>query len=256
MAPLSTGINVSGMGSGETAAQPLPRRGRIWVILALLVVAAAVGYVIVDIATRPPGRDVVRIEGIGTAQQLFGGVPQEGDRVGSDDAPVSIQLFTDLQCGDCRDDFLEIVPTLVNEYARPGEAKLLIRHYSVARNPLELGFFGAEAAARQGYGWNYTYLFFVNQREAERFAVGDEFMSSVAGAILHLEVPEWEEVMEREAGTDGPIAANLEGYEELGDELGIRAGTAAVVNGPAGTRTLQDGPSLARVERAIREVGG
>ncbi len=242
--------------SSEAAATPLPRKGRIRVILILAVVAGIVGYVIVDIATKPPGRDVVRVEGIGPAQQIFGGVPQEGDRVGSDNAPVSIQLFSDLQCGDCRDDFLAIVPTLVSDYARPGDVKILLRHYSAARNSLELGFFGAEAAARQGYGWNYTYLFFVNQDEAERFGVGDEFMSSIAGAILHLDAPEWEEDLEREGGTDGPMAARLEGQEELGDELGIRAGTAAVVSGPEGTRILQDGPSLAQVERAIEGVGG
>ena len=241
--------------SGEAAATPLPRRGRIRVILALGACALAVGYAVVDIATKPPGREVVRIEGIGTAQQIFGGVPQEGERVGSADAPVSIQVFSDLQCSSCREDFLALIPGLVTDHARPGDVKLLMRHYSVARNPLELGFFGAEAAARQGYGWNYTYLFFVNQDEAERFGVGDEFMASVAGAIGHLNVQEWEEQLDRE-GTDGPMAETLEGHARLGDELGIRAGTAAIVSGPQGTLTLQDGPSLARVERAIEEVGG
>src|ERR1044072_10058735 len=79
---------MSGAGA-PTAANPLPRRGRAWVILALGIVALAVGYAIVDIATKPPGDDVVRVEGIGTAQRLFGGVPEEEDRVGSEDAPVS-----------------------------------------------------------------------------------------------------------------------------------------------------------------------
>lgn len=240
----------------EAAATPLPRRGRIWVILVLALLALGIGYALVEIATTPPGRDVVRVEQIGTTQQIFGGVPQEGDRVGSSNAPVTIQLFADLQCGSCREDFLGLVPGLVTDHARPGDVKLLLRHYSVARNPLELGFFGAEAAANQNYGWNYTYLFFANQDEAEVFGVGDEFMESIAGAILHLDVPEWEEDLEREGGTDGPIAERLEGYEELGTDLGIRADVAAVVSGPEGTLTLQDGPSLARVERAIEEVGG
>ena len=89
-------------------------------------------------------------------------------------------------------------PALADEYARPGDAKLLISHYSVAQNPLELGFFGAEAAAEQGYGWQYTYLFFRNQDEAERFGVGEEFMDSLAGAIGNLNVPEWEEYLEEQ----------------------------------------------------------
>jgi protein-disulfide isomerase len=242
--------------SSEAAATPIPRRGRIWVILALALALAAVGYVIFDIATREPGREVVRVEGIGASQQLFGGVPQEGDRFGSADAPVSIQVFADMQCGACRGAFLTTIPGLAEKYARPGHAKLLLRHYSVARNPLELGFFGAEAAAEQNYGWQYTYLFFVNQDEAERFGVGEELMDSLAGAIGNLDVAEWKEYLETNGGSGGEIAERLEADAELGDQLGIRTQVAMIVSGPEGTRTLQEGPSLAQVERAIEEVGG
>jgi protein-disulfide isomerase len=242
--------------TSEAAATPIPRRGRIWVILALALALTAIGYAVVDNATKAPGRDVVRLDGIATAQELFGGVPQEGERLGSSDAPVSIQVFADMQCGSCREDFLGTIPALANRYARPGDAKLLIRHYSVAQNPLELGFFGAEAAAEQGYGWQYTYLFFRNQDEAERFGVGEEFMDSLAGSIGNLNVPEWEEYLEDNSGSGGAIATKLEGYDTLGTDLGIRTRPAMIVSGPDGTRTLQDGPSLAGIERAIAEVGG
>jgi protein-disulfide isomerase len=242
--------------TSEAAATPIPRRGRIWVILGLALALTALGYAVVDIATKAPGRDVVRVDGVATAQELFGGVPQEGERLGSADAPVSIQVFADMQCGSCREDFLGTIPALTNKYARPGDAKLLIRHYSVAQNPLELGFFGAEAAAEQGYGWQYTYLFFRNQDEAERFGVGEEFMDSLAGAIGNLNVPEWEEYLEDNSGSGGAIATRLEGYDTLGTDLGIRTRPALIVSGPDGTRTLQDGPPLASIERAIAEVGG
>ncbi len=238
----------------EIAATPIPRRGRLWVILALGLALAALAFALVEISTKEAGREVVQVEGISTAQRLFGGVPQEGDRVGSGDAPVSIQVFNDLQCGNCRDDFLATIPGLVEGYARPGSAKLLMRHYSIAQNPLELGFFGAEAAAEQGYGWQYTYLFFRNQDEAERLGIDEEFMGSLAGSIGELDVAEWERYLDSQGGTDGAIARKLEGYEDLGRGLGIRAGQAMIVSGPGGTRTLQDGPSLAQVERAIEAV--
>jgi hypothetical protein len=238
----------------KPVAVPIPRRGRIWVVLALGTALFAIGFAVVQIATRPAGRDAVRVAGIGDAQSSFGGIPQAGDRLGSADAPVSIQIFNDLQCSSCRDDFLATIPALTERYARPGEAKLLMRHYSVAENPLELGFYGAEAAADQGYGWQYTYLFFRNQDEAERFGVGDEFMASLAGSIGELDVPAWESLLERERDADGPITRRLEGYDLLGVELGIRTGQAAIVSGPGGTRTLQDGPSLARIEAAIEAV--
>jgi protein-disulfide isomerase len=238
----------------ELAATPIPRRGRLWVILALGLAFGVLTYSLVEIATREAGRETVEVAGIGTAQATFGGVPQAGDRLGSSDAPVSVQLFTDLQCGTCAPAFLDSIPVLVEERARPGDVKLLMRHYSFARNPLEVGFFAAEAAAEQGYGWQYTYLFFANQDEAERFGVGDKFLESLAGSIGELEVREWREYLERESGEDGAITTTLEGYEELGTDLGIRAEPAAIVSGPRGTRTLQDSPSLAQIERAIEAV--
>jgi protein-disulfide isomerase len=242
-------------GVSEVAVTPIPRRGRLWVILALALAIGALGYALVNISTREAGRDVVQLEGISDAQELFGGIAQEGDRLGPSDAPVTIQVFNDLQCGNCRADFLNTIPALVESYVRPGAVKLLMRHYSVAENPLELGFFGAEAAAQQGYGWQYTYLFFRNQAEAERFGVDNEFMASLAGSIGELNVPEWKEYLDSQGGSGGPIAKTLEGYEDLGMSLGIRAGQAMIVSGPGGTRTLQDGPSAAQAERAIKAVG-
>jgi protein-disulfide isomerase len=238
----------------EAAATPIRRRGRLWVVLALAVAVALLGFALVEISTKEAGREFVRVEGISAAQRTFGGVPQEGDRVGSADAPVSVQIFNDLQCGTCADAFVATVPALVERYARPGEAKLLMRHYSFARNALQLGFFGAEAAAEQNYGWQYAYLFFRNQDEAERFGVSDKFLEELAASVGELDVDEWRRYLEAEGGEDGEITARLEGYEELGTELGIRAEPAAIVSGPGGTQVLQDTPSLARIERAIEAV--
>jgi protein-disulfide isomerase len=224
------------------------------VILALGLAVGVLTYSLVEIATKEAGRETVDVAGIGTAQATFGGVPQAGDRLGSSDAAVSIQLFTDLQCASCAAAFLEPIPVLVEERVRPGDVKLLMRHYSFARNPLEVGFFATEAAAAQGYGWQYTYLFFANQDEAERFGVGEKFLESLAGSIGELDVREWRDYLDRESGEDGAITATLEGYEELGADLGIRAEPAAIVSGPRGARTLQDTPSLARIEAAIEAV--
>jgi hypothetical protein len=239
----------------EAAATPIPRRGRLWVILALSLAAAGLGWGLVNISTQKAGREVVRIAGGSSAQEIFGGVPQAGDRLGSSDAPVSIQVFNDLQCSSCRAAFLGTIPPLVERYVRPGKVKLLMRHYSVAENPVELGFFGAEAAARQGYGWQYTYLFFRNQGEADRFHLNNDFFTSLAGSIESLDIPEWQQYLKRESGSGGAISRTLEGYEKLGTRLSIRTGQALIVGGPRGARTLQEGPSLVAIEQAIAAVG-
>jgi protein-disulfide isomerase len=240
--------------SSEVASRPLPRRGRPWVIALLALALLAVGYAIVEMSTQEPGDPVVHLDGISDAQRLFGGMPQEGDRLGSDNAPVTIQVFNDLQCESCRDDFLTTIPELAEGYARPGDVKLLYRHYSNSINPEQLGFYGAEAAAEQNYGWQYTYLFFRNQDEGERFGVDQDYLASVAGGIEELEPLEWERDLEEKGLAGGPIEERLESDEELGRELKIRAGQAMIVTGPNGTVTLQEGPSLREVEAAIAEV--
>jgi protein-disulfide isomerase len=240
--------------SADVASRPLPRRGRLWVILLLALGLLALGYMIVELSTQEPGDPVVHLDGVTDAQRLFGGMPQEGERLGSDNAPVSIQVFNDLQCGACREDYLATIPELAERYARPGDVKLLYRHYSNGISPEQLGFYGAEAAAEQNYGWQYTYLFFRNQDEAERFGIDQDYLASVAGGVEELDPKEWEEDLERKGLDGGPIAERLESQEELGRELKIRSGQAMIVNGPGGTVTLQEGPSLAEVEAAIEKV--
>ncbi|HEX5983566.1 MAG TPA: thioredoxin domain-containing protein [Solirubrobacterales bacterium] len=240
--------------SSEVASRPLPQRGRLWVLAVLALGLIALGYTIVTISTREAGDPVVHLDGITDAQRLFGGMPQEGERLGSSNAPVTIQVFNDLQCEGCRDDFLSTIPTLAEAHARPGDVKLLYRHYSNSISPKQLGFFGAEAAAEQNYGWQYIYLFFRNQDEAERFGIDQDYLASVAGGVEHLDLREWEEDLEQKGLAGGPIAERLEAQEELGRDLGIRIGQGMIVTGPGGTRTLQEGPTLAEVEQAIAEV--
>jgi len=253
--PRTTGRD-NGRPMSELAVKAMPRRGRLWVIAILGLGLAALAYSIVDISTQKADNDIIHIAGISEAQEIFGGIPQEGDRLGSSDAPVTIQLFNDLQCSSCREAFLTTIPTLAEDYARPGDVKLLYRHYSNSENPVELGFYGAEAAAEQGYGWQYTYLFFVNQDEVEgagakRF---EEFLASVAGGVEELNGPEWERAMEETGDSSSAIGQRLAGYEELGQDLGIRTGQALIVSGPNGTRTLQDSAKLGAIERAIAAV--
>ncbi|HEY8638900.1 MAG TPA: thioredoxin domain-containing protein, partial [Solirubrobacterales bacterium] len=162
-----------------------------------------------------------------------------------------IQLFDDLQCSSCRDQFLSTIPTLVESYVRPGDVRMEYRHYSFSPSTEELGFFGAEAAADQDYAWPYVYLFFRNQDEAKRVGVSEDFLTAIAGAIPELDVPQWRDYL---ANDTNQIKNRLAGYEKLATDLNIRAQPAAIVNGPNGTRTLQDSPTLSQITSAIGAV--
>jgi protein-disulfide isomerase len=236
------------------AAQRGRRRGRWWVLGLLAIGAVALVAGLANLATQKPDRNRVSVAGIDDAQRIFGGVRQDGDRIGSPDAPVTIQWFDDLQCGNCRDQFLSTVPTLVEDYVRPGDLRIEYRHYSFSSATEELGFFGAEAAADQDYTWPYVYLFFRNQDEAKRVGVDEDFLTALAGGIPELDVPEWRDYLDAESGSDGAIARRLARYESLGSQLGIRARPAAIVSGPNGSETLQDSPGLGQITAAIDRV--
>jgi protein-disulfide isomerase len=230
------------------------RRGRWLVLAALGLGVAALIFALADISTQEPDPTRVEIEGIGDAQQLFGGIRQAGDRIGPSDAETAIEIFDDMQCSSCREQFLSTIPALTEEFVRPGDVRMEYRHYSFSANPEQLGFFGAEAAAEQGYAWQYIYLFFRNQDEAERVGLDEDFLRSVAGAIPELDLEEWKDYLDEEGGPDGEIHKTLAPYEELGRDLGIRAEPAAIVSGPGGTRLLQDSPTLAQIEHAVTAV--
>jgi protein-disulfide isomerase len=221
-------------------------------VLSLGLIALLYGFS--DLATQKPDRSQVHVQGIGDAIEIFGGVRQDGDRIGSPDAPVTIDVFDDLQCGNCREQFLSTIPTLVTNYVRSGDVRLDYRHYSYSPLTEELGFYGAEAAADQGYAWPYIYLFFRNQHEAERVGIDDDFLTALAGSIPELDVPAWRDYLHDNGQAGGPISDRLAAYDKLGLDLRIRARPAAIVDGPRGTRTLQDSPSLAQIESAIDAV--
>ena len=190
-------------------------------------------------------------------------MPQEGARLGSEDAPVTVQVFDDVQSSDCREGFLATIPALTEKYARPGTVKFLYRHYSNSENEIEYGSYGAEAAAEQGYGWEYIYLFFVNQKEADRFGVTEaenrrsglreNFLDSVAGGVEELERAGMGRSLRRRQGEGSAMGKSLQAQEELGSKLGIRYGQAMVIEGADGNETLQENPTPRRSRSGDRK---
>ena len=231
-------------------------RGRWFVIAALVAGATLLLVAIIDLSTREGGPPRIEVSGENQAQALFGGLPQDGDRLGEGEALVSIQLFNDVSCDNCSEHFLETVPGLVERVVRDGEAKLLYRHYSFSVRPVQTGFLAAEAAAEQDYLWQYVYLFFASQEEAERVGPQglDDFLQALAASIDELEPEEWEIDFAEGGGPDGEYTERISEQDQLARDLELRAEPSAIVSGPGGTEVLQDSPSLDRILEAVEEV--
>jgi protein-disulfide isomerase len=231
-------------------------RGRWFVIAALAAGVTLLLVAIIDLSTREGGPPRIDVSGENESQALFGGLPQDGDRLGEGEAPVSIQIFNDLSCDNCSDEFLEVIPGLVEQLVRDGEAKLLYRHYSFSVRPVQEGFIAAEAAAEQEYLWQFVYLFFSSQAEAERVGPQglDEFLQALASSIDELEPEQWEIDFEEGGGADGEYTRRIEEQDQIARDLKLRDEPSAIVSGPGGTEILQDSPGLDRILEAVEEV--
>lgn len=221
-------------------------------VLAILVVAIGTLIIaLVGMSTREPSSDYDEVVGVGDMRQIFGGVRQLEDRLGEDDAPVQMQMFLDAQSSTYRDQYLETVPALVSGPVRDGSLKLLYRNRSLTRNATELSFYGIEAAAKQNYAWQFSYLVFRNQEMAREQGLDEDFLVRIAESIEHMDQLQWKEDFEAGLEEGSEMTASLQAQDEIAIGLKIRDAPAAVVNGPGGTEVVQDAPGLGELQAAI-----
>ena len=129
--------------------RPIPRRGRIWVDPRPRARrSAALGYAIVDIATQKAGpRRRPRRRHRRTRRRSSAACRRKATGSAPPTRRSRSRSSTTCSARSCREDFLGTIPALVNDYARPGDVKLLYRHYSVSRKPA-----GARLLRRRGGG--------------------------------------------------------------------------------------------------------
>jgi protein-disulfide isomerase len=232
--------------------EPEPRRRpRLIGVLALVGIGLLSLGVFASLSLDKGDTDPIEIEGAGTVQKVFGGIRQQGDSLGSDSAPVSVQVLNDLQCGRCADFQLESIDPLVERYVRPGDVRLEYHHYALGDRQAGVAYFGAVDAGLQGHEWQFIDLFFINQDEARRRGVTDEFLERIAGAILEFNVEQWQRDFDLPEVKD-----TVEADADYTAELRLTAEPAVIVDGPSSSETLEDSPSLEEIEQAIERVGG
>ena len=212
-----------------------------WLPLVILSVsAAALLGVLVSISVGEHREEQLDISGSGDVQELIGGIHQLGERLGDEDAPITLTLFTDAQCPHCADYQLGTIDPLIEDLVRTGKASIVLKNFSLGAKEVTLGGIGVEAAADQDHGWQYLEMFMRNQDQAPTEGVNQDFLDEVAGATPGLEVTEWE-------AADADLAVQ----QRLTDDVALN------VQGPSGTNVLlEDAPSRTEIDAAITRVGG
>jgi protein-disulfide isomerase len=212
------------------------------------VAVVGIAFAIYSISTGTGGPEAATIGGVNDVQRIFGGIPQDADRLGSEGAEIEITVFNDIQCAPCAEYEIETIDPLVERYARTDQAKLVFRHFSLAPNDATVAAIAAEAAGEQERQWQYLDTF-VRNLDVAQGAIDEEFLRDVAEAVPQLELEEWQEAY------DAPETTELVRNDAvLANELALPAQPAVVVNGPGGQRLLEDYPSLTAIEAAIDQV--
>lgn len=219
----------------------------------LLLGAGAVGLIaaIVSIAVGTGGPKVIKLKGGDQVQELVGGIQQDGADLGPPSAPVTISVFNDLQCSTCDDYEIHTVDPLIEEYARSGEAKLEFHNYSLGQAETTKAAYAATAAGQQDREWQFVETFFRNQNVAPGGMVSEEFLNNIVNSITDLDRDTWQRDME-----SPEVKARVDADAQLAADYGLRVnGPSIVVEGPGGTKVLQDAPSQQEVEAAVASVG-
>jgi protein-disulfide isomerase len=230
------------------------RRPRLVGLLALALIVGVLGFAIVSISIGTGTEDEgnVQITGAAEIQSLLGGIQQDGPRLGSPDASVTVQVFNDLQCDPCSDWNRDVVVPLIGGPVRAGDLQLVYHNFPMTESGFFLGAYGAVAAAKQDYEWQFIELFFRNQDAAEKHGADQQFLDDIARGVgvVNFNVEQWQRDMK-----DDDITSTLEDDEKITAERRLPAEPAVVVGGPNGTRQLIESPSLDEVEAAIAQVG-
>jgi protein-disulfide isomerase len=211
-------------------------------LLAIVILAAIVAFALLVLLSQISG-------GEGEVQELLADVPQDGTTLGSEDAPVTIYLYEDLQCPVCARFTRESLPDLIASYVDPGEVKVVSETIAIL-GPDSIPAAGAAlAAGEQDRYWEYSTLFFLNQGRENSGYVTDEFLTNIAEETQGLDVNQWNETRE-----SGSFESEIDAAQARAQDEGVEGTPTLVITGPQGTKKLLGAVPIDQVAAAIDEV--
>lgn len=177
----------------ETQVSSSDRRTRLLQVAAgaVFLVIVAVVVVIVVSSSGSDGSGDTELEEVATVDKLLTGIPQEGLVLGDPSAPVELIEFGDLQCPICKQYSEEILPEVIDNKVKSGEAKIDFRNFTIISEESIPAGAAAIAAGNQGRGWNFIELFYRNQGTERSGYVTDEFMTSIAKGAGVKDIARW-----------------------------------------------------------------
>ena len=213
------------------------------VFAALIVVGAL-------IAISQSGSDSgdAEIEGGAAIERELKGLEQTGITLGDPNAPVTIAEFGDLQCPVCREFADQVIPGVIEEHVRPGDAKLEFKNFTILGPDSTDAAKAALAAGNQDRMWEFVDLFYRNQGTENSGYVTDDFLEAVARGAGIPDIEQWN--VDRE---DPALDAEIGAVQSEATRIGFNATPSFLIEGPGGRRALT-APTPSELDAAVNAV--
>jgi protein-disulfide isomerase len=216
--------------------------------LALVVVAV----LIVVSSGNSSGGDSSNIVETKEVDQLLAGIPQKRMVLGTSEAKVTVLEFGDLQCPFCKGYSEEVLPQVIENRVRNGEAALDFRNFTIIGPQSKPAGAAAIAAGEQGRGWNFVELFYRNQGSEDSGYADDAFLTAIARAAGVQDLAKW-----NQARKSPTVIARVEATSAEAENLGFTGTPSFALEGPGaeGTEAIGTPESVGALESAIENAG-
>jgi protein-disulfide isomerase len=173
-------------------------------------------------------------------ETLLGGIPQSANALGEPSAAVMLEYFGDLECPFCRDFSLEVLPSVIQRWVRPGE--LRIEYHALQTATREPEVFVAQqvaalAAGKQDRAWQFIEMFYEQQGEEGSGYVTDAYLEGIASQLSGLNLAQWT----ADRG-DRALLAEIDADEQEAERSGLN-GTPSFLLGTTGGELRKFSPS-------------
>lgn len=159
-----------------------------------IVLAIPIGYSAIEVLGSQAGHGLDRAEVQREVGELLDDVPQSGATLGSPEAPITLQMFADLECPTVARFAVQKLPTIIDTWIRSGVVKLEYRSLktdTASESVLTRQDVAALAAGKQNRMWDYV-LTFLRERVPRRIDFATErFLADIGAQVPGLERERW-----------------------------------------------------------------
>jgi len=217
--------------------------------IALAAVAAALAFALTGGSSSPSSTGpVTTLPDAGTAVQLFKGIPQHGNVLGSAKAPVTMVEYIDLQCPICRVFETNVMSTIVPRYVRSGKVRVEARPLAFIQpaQDSQRGRLAALAAGRQNRFFEFAQVLYFNQG-----AEGSSWLNSLIIRSAFASIPGLDAAAASSASNSSQVAREASRFdtEANADHVG---GTPTIFVGKTGGKLTEVvSPDVSTLSAAI-----